>query len=55
MRGAEGIQTDLDSLPSSYKERVSRVFLADGNALAMETSELLKTLEVLYNQLPSLA
>ena len=54
VRGIEGIQSDLDSLPVSYKERVSRVFLADGNALAMETSELLGTLELLYNELPSL-
>jgi len=31
------------------------VFLADGNALAMDTSELLDTLRVLYNELPALA
>lgn len=55
VRGAEGISSDLNSLPESYKTRVSRVFLADGNALAMDTSELLDTLRVLYNELPALA
>ncbi|MHA1576490.1 MAG: radical SAM protein [Candidatus Thorarchaeota archaeon] len=54
VRGAGAIQSDLDSLPESYKNRVSRVFLADGNALAMSTSELLATLEVLRKELPSL-
>ncbi|MHA1136112.1 MAG: radical SAM protein [Candidatus Thorarchaeota archaeon] len=55
VRGVAGIKSDLDSLPSSYKDRVSRVFLADGNALAIENSELLDILKVLYIQLPSLA
>ncbi|MBE0525536.1 MAG: radical SAM protein, partial [Candidatus Thorarchaeota archaeon] len=55
VRGAEGVQADLESMPDSYKVRVSRVFLADGNALAMDTSELLETLQVLYTALPSLA
>ncbi|TFG29932.1 radical SAM protein [Candidatus Thorarchaeota archaeon] len=54
VRGAEGIKSDLDSLPSSYKERVSRVFLADGNALAMATSEFLHTLNLLRKELPAL-
>jgi len=54
VRGADEIQSDLDSLDSSYKQRVSRVFLADGNALAMSTAEILDTLKVLYSNLPSL-
>ncbi len=54
VRGAKAIQSDLDSIPDSYKQRVSRVFLADGNALAMSTAEMLDTLEVLHNNLPSL-
>ncbi|MCK5390574.1 MAG: radical SAM protein, partial [Candidatus Thorarchaeota archaeon] len=54
VRGADAIQSDLDSLPDSYKQRVSRVFLADGNALAMSTTEMLDTLKVLYGNLPSL-
>ncbi len=55
VRGAKGIQSDLDSLQETYKDRVSRVFLADGNALAMSTTELLDTLAVLRKELPSLA
>ncbi len=54
VRGADAIQSDLDSLNDSYKRRVSRVFLADGNALAMSTTEMLDTLKVLYGNLPSL-
>lgn len=55
VRGVEGVKSDLDTLPLSYKERVSRVFLADGNALAMPTSELMDTLKVLSEELPALA
>ena len=29
VRGADGVKSDLDSLPDSYKQRVRRVFLAD--------------------------
>ncbi len=54
IRGAVGIQTDLASLPIHYKERTRRVFLADGNALAMPTSELEGTMKLLYKELPSL-
>ncbi|TFG29133.1 radical SAM protein, partial [Candidatus Thorarchaeota archaeon] len=54
VRGAKGIKSDLDSLPEHYKEGVNRVFLADGNALAIQTSELLSTLEILEQELPKL-
>lgn len=54
MRGAAGVKSDLDSLSQSFKQRVRRVFLADGNALAMSTSELINTLNVLSDELPSL-
>jgi radical SAM superfamily enzyme YgiQ (UPF0313 family) len=54
VRGAKGIQLDLNLLPESYKNQVSRVFLADGNALSMPTKELLLTLELLNGELPSL-
>ncbi len=54
VRGVRGIQTDLDSLPVHYKERTRRVFIADGNALAMPTSELEGTLKLLYKELPGL-
>ncbi len=54
IRGADGIQSDLFALPSEYKRRVRRVFLADGNALAMPTNELIDTLHVLRTELPVL-
>ena len=54
VRGANGVQSDLDSLPLDYKRRVRRVFLADGNALAMPTADLIDTLHVLKPELPSL-
>ncbi len=54
VRGAEGVKLDLQSIPESYKQRVRRVFLADGNALAMPTQELIDTLSVLKPELPSL-
>ncbi|MFW9964271.1 MAG: radical SAM protein [Candidatus Sifarchaeia archaeon] len=54
VRGAEGIQSDLDKLPNEYKQRVRRVFLADGNALAISTAQLIETLNVLQSELPLL-
>lgn len=54
VRGVEGIKTDLSELPEHYKARVSRVFLADGNALAVNTNELREVLLLLHDSLPSL-
>ncbi len=54
VRGTSAILKDLDGLPKHYKNSVKRVFLADGNALAMPTEELLSTLNVLSENLPSL-
>ncbi len=54
IRGANGVQSDLESLPDSYKQKVRRVFLADGNALAIPTNELIETLYVLKPELPNL-
>ena len=54
VRGAEGIQSDLEALPDHYKEKTRRVFLADGNALTMSTEELLAILHLLNSNLPSL-
>jgi len=54
IRGANGVQSDLESLPDSYKQKVRRVFLADGNALAIPTNELIETLHVLKPELPNL-
>ncbi len=54
VRGKAGILDDLSSLPQSLKKMVTRVFLADGNALAMPTQEMLEVLRVLAENLPSL-
>lgn len=54
IRGAKGVQSDLESLPDSYKQKVRRVFLADGNALAIPTNDLIETLHVLKSELPRL-
>ncbi|MFW9768735.1 MAG: radical SAM protein [Candidatus Thorarchaeota archaeon] len=54
VRGAKEIQADLVSLPEHYKKMTRRVFLADGNALAMSSEELLEVLKVLHTELPSL-
>jgi len=54
VRGREGITEDLEGLPPSLKSRVTRVFLADGNALAMGKQDMLEVLETLQEHLPSL-
>jgi radical SAM superfamily enzyme YgiQ (UPF0313 family) len=54
VRGADGIQSDLNSLPKSIKNNTRRVFLADGNALAMSTEEMQDVLRVLNRELPAL-
>ncbi len=54
VRGAGKIANDLAELPQTYKQRVRRVFLADGNALAMDTTQLKDTLNVLRENLPDL-
>ena len=54
VRGIEELKSDLDLLPEHYKERVRRVFLADGNALAIPTNKMLQLLTVLNQELPSL-
>jgi radical SAM superfamily enzyme YgiQ (UPF0313 family) len=41
-------------LNEETKTRIRRVFLADGNALAMDTSDTLRTLDILESELPSL-
>lgn len=55
MRGAKAIEDDLAALPQRILENVTRVFLADGNALVMESDELGAVLEVLHDRLPRLA
>ncbi len=54
MRGEDGITSDLDGLPMTLKQNVHRVFLADGNALAMSTQEMVKVLSTLRENLPAL-
>jgi radical SAM superfamily enzyme YgiQ (UPF0313 family) len=54
VRGVQGISKDLASLDPSIRDRVRRVFLADGNALAMNIEELNGVLDVLQNELPHL-
>ena len=54
VRGATGVQADLDSLSMNYKRMVHRVFLADGNALAMTTNDLIETLDVVKSEIPYL-
>ncbi|MHA1637330.1 MAG: radical SAM protein [Candidatus Thorarchaeota archaeon] len=54
VRGLEGIEQDLKSLPPGLSKRVQRVFLADGNALAMDTEEMVNILRFLRQEIPSL-
>ncbi|MFW9802850.1 MAG: radical SAM protein, partial [Candidatus Thorarchaeota archaeon] len=54
VRGVQGISSDLNSVDQTIKNRVRRVFLADGNALAMDTDDLKEVLEFLHSELPQL-
>ncbi len=54
VRGAQGIRKDLGSIDQHVRDRVRRVFLADGNALAMNTEDMREVLEVLHSELPRL-
>ena len=49
----EEIEADIDGAKVYYRD-VTRVFLADGNAMVAETALLLKTLEKLYREFPYL-
>jgi radical SAM superfamily enzyme YgiQ (UPF0313 family) len=54
VRGRKGIEEDLRGLPEDLKQRVTRVFLADGNALAMPKKDMIEILQTLWKDLPSL-
>ena len=54
VRGRSGLSTDLEALPEVYKRGVKRVFLADGNALAMSYQDWTETLDLLYQELSNL-
>jgi radical SAM superfamily enzyme YgiQ (UPF0313 family) len=53
VRSLEEIKTDI-RMAKQYYGDVEKVFLADGDAIAMDTSELLEILEMLYQSFPSL-
>ncbi len=48
------VETDLAGLPQPAKERVTRVFLADGDALALSSGKLHAILHVLHREFPHL-
>jgi radical SAM superfamily enzyme YgiQ (UPF0313 family) len=53
VRSLEEIKTDI-RMAKQYYGDVEKVFLADGDAIAMDTGELLEILEMLYQSFPSL-
>ncbi len=53
VRSMEEIKTDI-RMAKQYYGDLEKVFLADGDALAMETNDLLEILAVLYQAFPSL-
>lgn len=53
VRSLEDIKTDI-RMAKQYYGDVEKVFLADGDAIAMETNDLLEILETLYQSFPSL-
>lgn len=53
VRSLEDIKADIHMAKRQYGD-VEKVFLADGDAIAMETSALLEILELLYQSFPSL-
>lgn len=54
VRGVEGIRSDLEGVPNILKQNATRVFLADGDALSIDTVELVSILRLLRQHLPSL-
>jgi radical SAM superfamily enzyme YgiQ (UPF0313 family) len=54
VRGRTGLAMDLDRLPDDLKRRTRRVFLADGNALAMPYEDWTESLQLIYQELPNL-
>ncbi len=45
---------DVQNLPEGYKAHIDRVFLADGDALAIPKRRMLELLDLLHAELPSL-
>lgn len=54
VRPPEEVAEDVRGLPAAAKERVQRVFLADGDALALSTRRLRDILDLLRAELPNL-
>ena len=54
VRPPQEVVEDVTGLPAAVKERVQRVFLADGDALALSPRRLHEILDVLHAELPSL-
>ena len=54
VRPADEVIDDVTGLPDSIKQRVRRVFLADGDALALSRGRLTEILALLRAELPSL-
>jgi radical SAM superfamily enzyme YgiQ (UPF0313 family) len=54
VRPPDEVTDDITSLPDSIKQRVRRVFLADGDALALSRGRLTDILSLLRAELPAL-
>ncbi len=54
VRPFEEVVEDVTSLPESAKRRTERVFLADGDALALSPRRLHEILDLLHDELPNL-
>ena len=54
VRPPDEVVEDVRGLPAAAKERVQRVFLADGDALALSTRRLRDILDLLRAELPNL-
>jgi radical SAM superfamily enzyme YgiQ (UPF0313 family) len=54
VRPPEEVAEDVRELPEAVKQRAQRVFLADGDALALSTRRLVEILDLLHEELPNL-
>jgi radical SAM superfamily enzyme YgiQ (UPF0313 family) len=55
VRPFEEVAEDVTGLPEAVKRRTERVFLADGDALALSPRRLHELLDLLHGELPNLA
>ncbi len=54
VRPVEEILTEIQAIPAPHRERVQRIFLADGDALVYPQAGLLRLLELLEEYFPAL-